>query len=152
MQRLWSNYAKRLNPNGGGYHVWPKYRNKPRSRPKHKRNLNFLAISGVDEFVAKSTFSSADLDNNFCSFWDQIGYAGDFSLATDLSDSPVSSNSNSQDSGLFSLLLYICFVAVVSLVAVINIIWCCCKCKSTRKKGLYSRVKNNTCTEDESID
>eukprot|EP01083_Nonionella_stella_P234943 826649_1 len=74
MQILWTNFAKKQDPNGK-FKMWPTYKN-------HKdKQGNFLRISNVDKFDAMSTY---EYDPSYCKFWDQIGYAGVYTTATDM--------------------------------------------------------------------
>mmetsp|Transcript_26307 Transcript_26307/g.23095 ORF Transcript_26307/g.23095 Transcript_26307/m.23095 type:complete len:128 (-) Transcript_26307:112-495(-) len=77
MQILWSNFAKTLNANDDGnganlVNVWPEYTNEYGMD-------NLLDIVDYEKFIKRST------DNDtaaICTFWNKVGYAGQYSDPT----------------------------------------------------------------------
>eukprot|EP01084_Bolivina_argentea_P139531 245451_1 len=90
IQRLLTNYAEKGDPNGDGNEIWPEYENE-------NDGNNFLRISGVNQFDAKSTFTEPDV--HFCWFWDQVGYAGTYKLATNLNPPSKGDDDDDDSSG-----------------------------------------------------
>ena len=120
MQRLWSNFAKTLNPNDAGdgedlINIWKEYTN-------DQGMDNFLDIIAYDKFKMVSTDNDI---SDICEFWNQVGYAGVYSDPTPTESptkkptpSPVEPDSIETDNAFMPKPFMLCIIIIIIFVNV----------------------------------
>jgi len=112
MQILWSNFAKTYNPNnddeGNVDNIWPKYTNK-------YDNENLLDFEDYNKYVKKSTDTDIDYVE-ICSFWNKVGYSGNFSNPTMVKDGDMTTTNDGDEVGASLISTPIMYIVISFLV------------------------------------